>query len=65
MTGSSAKSIGLPKARQPPLSELVVDCRKAPSSYFEIEHSMLASRPNATQGGRWLNEGIIDFVFTL
>jgi hypothetical protein len=34
-------------------------------SYFEIEHAMLAGRSHATAGGRWLNEDIMDSIFTL
>jgi len=37
----------------------------AETSYFEIERSMLAGRAHATPGGRWLDEGIMDFVLTL
>jgi hypothetical protein len=46
---------------------LVVDPSKpfAETSYFEIERSMLEGRANATPGGRWLNQDIMDFVFTL
>ena len=46
---------------------LVVDPSKpfAEASYFEIERSMLEGRTNATPGGRWLNQDIMDFVFTL
>jgi Domain of unknown function (DUF4331) len=46
---------------------LVVDASKpfAETSYFEIERSMLEGRTHATPGGRWLNEDIMDFVFTL
>jgi len=46
---------------------LVVDASKpfAETSYFEIERSMLAGRTHATPGGRWLNQDIMDFVFTL
>ena len=46
---------------------LVLDASKpfAETSYFEIEHSMLAGRTHATPGGRWLNQDFMDFVFTL
>ena len=46
---------------------LVVDPSKpfAETSYFEIERSMLEGRTHATPGGRWLNQDIMDFVFTL
>ena len=46
---------------------LVVDASKpfAETSYFEIERSMLDGRTHATPGGRWLNQDIMDFVFTL
>ncbi|WP_050421628.1 DUF4331 family protein [Bradyrhizobium tropiciagri] len=46
---------------------LVVDASKpfAEISYFEIERAMLAGRPHTTPGGRWLNEDIMDYVFTL
>jgi Domain of unknown function (DUF4331) len=46
---------------------LVVDASKpfAETSYFEIERSMLEGRTHATPGGRWLNQDIMDFVFTL
>jgi hypothetical protein len=46
---------------------LVLDASKpfAETSYFEIEHSMLAGRTHATAGGRWLNQDFMDFVFTL
>jgi Domain of unknown function (DUF4331) len=46
---------------------LVVDASKpfAETSYFEIERSMLDGRAHATPGGRWLNQDIMDFVFTL
>jgi hypothetical protein len=46
---------------------LVVDASKpfAETSYFEIERSMLEGRAHATPGGRWLNQDIMDFVFTL
>jgi hypothetical protein len=46
---------------------LVVDASKpfAETSYFEIERAMLEGRAHATPGGRWLNQDIMDFVFTL
>jgi Domain of unknown function (DUF4331) len=46
---------------------LVVDASRplAETSYFEIERSMLAGRPHTTPGGRWLNEDIMDSIFTL
>jgi hypothetical protein len=46
---------------------LVVDASKpfAEASYFEIERSMLDGRGHDTAGGRWLNQDIMDFVFTL
>jgi hypothetical protein len=46
---------------------LVVDPSKpfAETSYFEIERAMLEGRPHTTPGGRWLNQDIMDFVFTL
>jgi hypothetical protein len=46
---------------------LVVDASKpfTETSYFEIERSMREGRAHATPGGRWLNEDIMDFVFTL
>ena len=46
---------------------LVVDASMpfAETSYFDIERSMLEGRPHTSPGGRWLNEDIMDFVFTL
>jgi hypothetical protein len=46
---------------------LVVDASMpfVETSYFDIERSMLEGRPHNTPGGRWLNEDIMDFVFTL
>lgn len=46
---------------------LVVDASKPlhDMSYFEIEHAMLAGRPHVTAGGRWLNEDLMDSLFTL
>ena len=46
---------------------LVVDASMpfVETSYFDIERSMLEGRLHTTPGGRWLNEDIMDFVFTL
>jgi len=46
---------------------LVVDASMpfAETSYFDVERSMREGRPHTTPGGRWLNEDIMDFVFTL
>jgi hypothetical protein len=46
---------------------LVVDASKPLTelSYFEIERSMLKGRIHVTAGGRWLNEDIMDSIFTL
>jgi len=46
---------------------LVIDASKPfrEMSYFEIEHAMLAARPHVTAGGRWLNEDLMDSLFTL
>ena len=46
---------------------LVIDASKPfhELSYFEIEHAMLAGRPHVTAGGRWLNEDIMNSIFTL
>jgi hypothetical protein len=46
---------------------LVVDASKSLGelSYFEIERSMLKGRIHETAGGRWLNEDIMDSIFTL
>lgn len=46
---------------------LVIDASKPfqEISYFEIERAMLAARPHATAGGRWLNEDVMDSIFTL
>ena len=46
---------------------LVVDASKpfTETSYFEIERAMLEGRTHGTPGGRWLNQDIMDFVFTL
>jgi Domain of unknown function (DUF4331) len=46
---------------------LVVDASKPfrETSYLEIEQAMLKGRVHATAGGRWLNEDMMDFIFTL
>ena len=46
---------------------LAVDASKPfhETSYFEIEQAVRESRAHTTAGGRWLNEDIMDFVFTL
>ena len=47
---------------------LVVDASKPfqeTNSYLEIEQAMRAARPHVTAGGRWLNEDIMDSIFTL
>jgi Domain of unknown function (DUF4331) len=46
---------------------LVIDASKPfhEMSYFEIERAMLASRRHVTAGGRWLNEDLMDSLFTL
>lgn len=46
---------------------LVVDASKPFSeiTYFEIERAMLEGRTHATCGGRWLNQDLFDFLFTL
>jgi hypothetical protein len=46
---------------------LVVDASKPfyETSYFEIEQAMLNGRAHTTAGGRWLNEDMMDFIFTL
>jgi hypothetical protein len=46
---------------------LVIDASKPfqEMSYFEIERAMLAARPHVTAGGRWLNEDVMDSLFTL
>jgi hypothetical protein len=46
---------------------LVVDVSKPfrETSYFEIEQAILKGRPHVTAGGRWLNEDMMDFIFTL
>jgi hypothetical protein len=56
-----------------PLTELLladfltIDASKPhdETSYFEIEQAMLKGRTHATCGGRWLNQDIFDFVYTL
>jgi len=46
---------------------LVVDASMpfSENGYFEIEQAMLKGRPHATCGGRWLNQDLFDFIFTL
>jgi Domain of unknown function (DUF4331) len=46
---------------------LVVDASKpfSEDSFLEIERAVLAGRPHATCGGRWLNDDIIDKLYTL
>ena len=46
---------------------LVVDASKPfhETSYFDIERAMLAGRPHTSPGGRWLNEDVMDSLFTL
>jgi hypothetical protein len=46
---------------------LVIDASKPfrEMSYFEIERAMLAGRPHVSPGGRWLNEDLMDSLFTL
>ena len=46
---------------------LVIDTSKPfqETSYFEIERAMLAARPHFSPGGRWLNEDVMDSIFTL
>jgi hypothetical protein len=46
---------------------LVVDVSKpfAPDSYFEIERTTLQGRPHETCGGRWLNDDVMDTLYTL
>jgi hypothetical protein len=46
---------------------LVVDASKpfCEMSYFEIERAMRAGRSHITPGGRWLNEDVMDSIFTL
>lgn len=46
---------------------LVIDASRPfrEMSYFEIERAMLAGRPHITAGGRWLNEDLMDSLFTL
>jgi hypothetical protein len=46
---------------------LVVDVSKPfrGTSYFEIEQAMLKGRAHVTAGGRWLNEDLMDTLFTL
>ena len=46
---------------------LVVDVSKpyAENSYFEIERAALDGRPHETCGGRSLNDGVMDTIYTL
>ena len=46
---------------------LVIDTSKPfrDTSYFEIEQAMLSGRPHESPGGRWLNEDVMDSIFTL
>jgi len=46
---------------------LVVDVSKpfSEDGFLEIERAVLAGRPHATCGGRWLNDDIIDKLYTL
>ena len=46
---------------------LVIDISKPfqETSYFDIERAMLAGRPHSSPGGRWLNEDVMDSIFTL
>jgi hypothetical protein len=46
---------------------LVVDASKpfGETSYFEIERSMLKRQAHVTAGGRWLNEDMMGFIYTL
>jgi hypothetical protein len=46
---------------------LVLDLTRplAEVSYLEIEEAVLAGRPHATCGGRWLNDDIMDRTYTL
>jgi Domain of unknown function (DUF4331) len=46
---------------------LVIDLSKEfrETSYFEIEQSMLKDTAHVTPGGRWLNEDLMDSLFTL
>jgi hypothetical protein len=56
-----------------PLTELlladyqVVDVSKpyAANSYFEIERAVMRGRPHETCGGRSLNDGVMDTIYTL
>lgn len=45
---------------------LVVDASHpfCKASYFEIEQAMLKGRAHATSGGRWLDEDVIEILFT-
>jgi Domain of unknown function (DUF4331) len=46
---------------------LVVDVSKpyAENSYFEIERGVMQGRPHETCGGRSLNDGVMDTIYTL
>lgn len=46
---------------------LVLDASKpfSEDGYFEIEQAMLKGRSHTTCGGRWLNQDLFDFIFTL
>jgi Domain of unknown function (DUF4331) len=46
---------------------LVVDASKpfGETRYFEIERSMLKGHAHVTAGGRWLNEDMMGFIYTL
>jgi Domain of unknown function (DUF4331) len=45
---------------------LVVDVSKpfTDTSYLEIEQAMLKGRAHATSGGRWLDDDVIDIIYT-
>jgi hypothetical protein len=45
---------------------LVVDVSKPfrETSYLEIEQAMLKGQPHATSGGRWLDDDVIDIIYT-
>ena len=63
----------LDKRGNHPLTELlladylVVDASRPfrETSYFEIEQATLKGRTHVTAGGRWLNEDMMGFIFTL
>jgi Domain of unknown function (DUF4331) len=46
---------------------LIVDASKpySEADYFGIEQAMLEGRAHATCGGRWLNQDMFDFIFSL